>query len=66
MSTAHVLRMIVGRLHVSTPDRVVRLHVRSKLARDTAPEVARRVVAMAVRIHHANQRLYAGVMSGRL
>ena len=57
----------VDRLSVGTPDDTLRADIRARCERaGLAPAETRRLVARAIRRHHANRRLYGRVVSGRL
>ena len=69
-----MIRMIVGRLHVSEPDEEVRKYVFSRLDKKVQKDVetdaklrreVKRLLDEAVAQHHFNQAIFMQVVSGR-
>lgn len=62
------LRWLLGRIHVSTPDAEVEADIRRRLEGKVFARgeiTIRSWVRAALAIHHANQRTYSYVASGR-
>lgn len=63
---APIIRQIVGRLHVGTPDAEVAEYAASKLKKGASAATIRAVKKCAVKEHHKNRKLYTDVMGGRI
>lgn len=61
----HMIRYIVGKFHVGTPDSEIEADIRRRLV-DAGTHQAIACVQFALDCHHENQELYRKVMSGRL
>lgn len=61
-----IIRQIVGRLHVGTPDAEVAEYAASKLKKGASAATIRAVKKCAVKLHHRNRKLYTDVMGGRI
>lgn len=58
---------IVDKYHVGTPDSEIRAEIRKRCKRAKTPSAeCAKIVAAAIRRHHANLKVYQDVMGGRL
>ena len=66
----NIIRNVVGRLHVGTPDREVVDYVISRLKKGAwealTPQQQQHLVVTALEEHHENIDLYRSVMGGAL
>jgi hypothetical protein len=58
------IHWLVDRFHVGTPDVKIKADMIRRMSKAT-PAEQKRVVKIALRRHHANQKLYTQVMTGR-
>jgi len=73
-SAHHLLKIIVDPFHVSTPDAEIRAEIERRIQTAAIKRnnpmppksVCEAYVREALKIHHANQALYASVMTGNV
>ncbi|MBV6342997.1 hypothetical protein [Candidatus Magnetobacterium casense] len=60
----HIIRNIVGRLHVGTSDEEVINYLYSRFVSNPSPALAKAAAKYAIKAHHDNQDLYRRVQRG--